>query len=93
LPGWTSWLARGLALAALCAGLYLRNPSSADYAPFGMAFTFIGSGLALALAVLCAVTSLFFLRPWCNTLCPVKTIFDYLLFARSWLDSALRRKP
>ncbi len=95
---WMKWLARALALAALCAALYFRAPSDAAYEPFGRTFNFIGSGVLFGLSILIIVTSLAFKRPWCRLLCPMTPLFDYFQFMRTWIsglrkhDSATRGK-
>ncbi len=89
---WMKWTARGFALAALTAALYFRNPSDAQYEPFGMAFSFIGSTAIFALFVLIVVASLIIKRPWCTLLCPVTPVFDYLAFVRNWLTPAKKKE-
>ena len=82
---WMKWTSRVFALAAVCVALYFRSPSDAEYAPFGIAFSFIGSTLIFALAIIIVVASLFVRRPWCTLLCPAGPVFDYLAFMRRWL--------
>ncbi|WP_320173311.1 4Fe-4S binding protein [Maridesulfovibrio sp.] len=82
---WMKWTARIFALVALSAALYFRNPSDAQYAPFGMAFSFIGSDAVFALFVLIVVASLIVKRPWCTLLCPAGPVFDYIAFMRNWI--------
>ncbi|MDC7218043.1 MAG: 4Fe-4S binding protein [Spirochaetales bacterium] len=89
---WMKWTARGFALAALTAALYFRNPSDAQYEPFGMAFSFIGSTAIFALFVLIVVASLIIKRPWCTLLCPVTPVFDYLAFVRNWLTPTQKKE-
>lgn len=80
------WCSRYVALLALCAALYFRNPSLATYEPFGQTFSFIGSTLLFALAFLVILASLFVKRPWCRLLCPMTPFFDYLQFIkRQWV--------
>ncbi|MEF2145104.1 MAG: 4Fe-4S binding protein [Desulfovibrionaceae bacterium] len=88
---WMKWTARGLALAALSAAFYSRNPSDAQYEPFGMAFSFIGSDAIFALTVLIVLASLIVKRPWCTLLCPITAVFDYLAFVRNWFNSSRRK--
>lgn len=90
--GWMKWTARAFALVALSAALYFRNPSDAQYEPFGMAFSFIGSTAIFALFVLIVVASLIIKRPWCTLLCPVTPVFDYLAFMRNWLFPAKKKE-
>lgn len=84
---WMKWTSRMFTLAAMCISLYLSNPADALYEPFGMAFSFIGSTFLFALTIAIAIASLFIKRPWCNLLCPIACVFDYLAFMRAWLTS------
>ncbi len=88
---WMKFLARALALAALCAALYFRAPSDAAYEPFGRTFNFIGSGVLFGLSILIIVTSLAFKRPWCRLLCPMTPLFDYFQFMRTWIAGLRKR--
>jgi len=88
---WMKWIARLLTLIAMSAALYFRNPSVAQYEPFGMAFSFIGSTAIFALAILIVVSSLLIKRPWCTLLCPISCVFDYLTFVRAWFASMTQR--
>jgi hypothetical protein len=89
---WMKWISRGFALTALSAALYFRNPSDAEYTPFGMAFSFIGSTAIFALTVLILVASLVVKRPWCALLCPATPVFDYLAFMRNWLTRGRKKE-
>ncbi|SIN79701.1 4Fe-4S binding protein [Halodesulfovibrio marinisediminis] len=89
---WMKWTARGFTLFAMSAAVYFRNPSDAQFEPFGMAFSFIGSTAIFALTVLIVVTSLVIKRPWCTLLCPIGSLFEYLTFMRTWLVPSKKRK-
>jgi len=84
LEPWMRWIPRLLALAVICFGLYFRAPGNASYEPFSKVFSFAGSGFMFAVAVVSVIASLFFLRPWCGTLCPMRSVFDFLRFGRNW---------
>ncbi len=84
LRPWTRWISRFLALAVICFGLYFRAPGNASYEPFSKVFSFAGSGVMFAVAVVSVLASLFFLRPWCGTLCPMRSIFEFISFGRNW---------
>lgn len=84
-PEYMKWIARLFSLCAMCAALYYRNASVAQFEPFSIAFSFIGSTLIFALTISIVIASFFIRRPWCTLLCPVSCIFDYLMFMRSWL--------
>lgn len=82
-PPWMTWSARLVALAALCAALFFRNPSQASFEPFGMAFNFTGSDALFAMTLAVVIGSLMVKRPWCRLFCPVTALFDYIGFVRS----------
>ncbi len=84
LPSWTRWIARLLVLAVICFGLFFRAPGNAAYEPFSKVFSFTGSGVMFAVAIISVLASLFFLRPWCGTLCPMRSIFEFVRFGRNW---------
>lgn len=85
LRPWARWIPRLLVLAVICFGLYFRAPGNASYEPFSKVFSFAGSGFMFAVAVVSVLASLFFLRPWCGTLCPMRSIFEFIRFGRNWL--------
>ncbi|SCY68106.1 FMN-binding protein [Desulfoluna spongiiphila] len=80
---WMTWSARLVALAALCAALFFRNPSQASFEPFGMAFNFTGSDALFAMTLAVVMGSLMVKRPWCRLFCPVTALFDYIGFVRN----------
>lgn len=90
---WMKWTARLLALTALSAALYFRNPADAQYEPFGMAFSFIGSSVIFGLTILILLASLVVKRPWCTLLCPITPVFDYLALLRNWLVPGKKKEP
>lgn len=79
------WLQRSLAWVAIAAALITRNPGVSGYEIFGAAFRFQGSSRLLILFSLMVVTSLMIHRPWCNFLCPVKPITDFIALFRKKL--------
>jgi len=87
---WMKWAGRLFTLIAVSAALYFSNSSVAQYEPFGMAFSFIGSMFIFVLFIVIVVSSLVLKRPWCILLCPVTCVFDYLAFVRSWASSTSR---
>ena len=86
------WLTRLTVLVVISLGLYYRKPGLVSFEPFSMVFSFIGSGLIYATAVLAILASLFIFRPWCNTLCPVKAVFDFIRFGRAWFLPLQRKE-
>ncbi|MEA1878688.1 MAG: FMN-binding protein [Bacteroidota bacterium] len=82
------WMPRILALGLLVIGLIFRHPSSINYEVFSAFFQLVGNSLQFGILILVLVTSLFFRRPWCNLLCPVKPVFEYIQTLRNWLFKA-----
>jgi len=78
------WIQRSVALAAIIGALLFRNPAKLDYEVFGTFFTLTGTIFQFALLSAILIASLFLLRPWCNFLCPVRAISDYIRMLRSW---------
>lgn len=88
------WFPRVLLLATLCLGLYFRNPAAFSYEPFGIAFGMIGGMYLFVLTVIIILTSLVIRRPWCQSLCPINAMTDFVVFNKAWLKqlSKARRK-
>ncbi len=89
------WLQRGLALTAIVIGLALRNPGAAGYEPFATLFDFRGNAVQWALLILVVLASLMMYRPFCNYLCPLDPVVDFIAAGRRWLKEtwASWRKP
>jgi hypothetical protein len=89
------WLQRGLALTAIVIGLALRNPGAAGYEPFATLFDFRGNAVQWALLIIVVLTSLMMYRPFCNYLCPLDPVVDFIAAGRRWLKEtwASWRKP
>ena len=85
------WVQRMLALAAIVAALLYRNPARFDYEVFGAFFTLTGTVVQLAILGVVLIASLFLLRPWCNCLCPLRAISDYIRMLRTWVKETLRK--
>jgi hypothetical protein len=79
------WLQRGLSLGAIVLGLALRRPGVAGYEPFGTLFDFRGTAVAWLFLVLIALTSLVIKRPFCNYLCPLDPVVDFIATGRRWV--------
>lgn len=86
------WTQRGLALAAVVAALLSRNPSRLDYEVFGTFFTLTGSVFQFAILGVALVASLFLFRPWCNILCPLRALSDYILMLRRWASEVVTKR-
>jgi len=87
------WSQRGLAWLAIILGLLLRNPGMTSFEIFGTLFNFTGSKWQFGLLGIIIVASLFIRRPWCNYLCPVRPVVDFIRFVRGWIKGLwLKRK-
>ncbi|HSM56956.1 MAG TPA: FMN-binding protein [Candidatus Sulfomarinibacteraceae bacterium] len=79
-----TWLQRGLALVAIVLGLALRRPGVAGYEPFATLFDLQGGLFSWALLVVILLASLALYRPFCNYLCPLDAVIDFIAAARRW---------
>ncbi|MCE7982309.1 MAG: FMN-binding protein [Caldilinea sp. CFX5] len=80
-----TWLQRGLALTAIVLGLALRQPGAAGYEPFATLFDLRGTPLQWALLLMVTLASLMMYRPFCNYLCPLDPVLDFIAAGRRWL--------
>ncbi|HKL38144.1 MAG TPA: 4Fe-4S binding protein [Bacteroidales bacterium] len=87
---WWTWLQRSLAWLAILIAVFTHNPGISDYVVFGSLFQFTGSHRLFILLGLVTITSLFIKKPWCNFLCPIRPITDYIRLFR--LNKALSWK-
>lgn len=78
------WLQRGLALSAILLGLALRRPGVASYEPFATLFDFRGTGVQWAFLILILLASLMMYRPFCNYLCPLDAVVEFIATGRRW---------
>lgn len=88
---WLRWLPRALALTAIVLGLYFRSPGVASYELFGTLFGFRGSGVEFLALGLVLLGALFMRRPWCQYLCPVGPILDWMRIVRGGVLESWRR--
>lgn len=72
------WFPRLMALALLLYGICLHDPTRFNFEVFPTFFNLSGSLFHFALLFAVLFASLFILRPWCNYLCPVKPVFDFV---------------
>jgi hypothetical protein len=79
------WVQRGLALAAIVLGLALRRPGVAGYEPFGTLFDLRGTTIQWIFLVLVVLASMVTYRPFCNYLCPLDPVVDFIAASRRWL--------
>ncbi len=80
-----TWLQRGLAFAAVLLGLALRRPGVAGYEPFATLFDFRGNAVEVVFLVVIALASLIIYRPFCNYLCPLDPVYDFIAESRRWV--------
>lgn len=78
------WGQRVLAFTAIVLGLALRMPGAASYEPFGTLFNLEGSWPQWVLLVLVLLASLVIYRPFCNYICPLAPVVDYVQDGRNW---------
>ncbi|MGQ9573403.1 MAG: FMN-binding protein [Anaerolineae bacterium] len=86
-----TWLQRGLALVGVLLGLALRRPGAASYEPFATLFDLRGTVSQWGLLLLVTVASLLVYRPFCNYLCPLAPVVDYIGEGRRWLRERVRQ--
>lgn len=82
------WLQRGLALTAVVLGLALRQPGVASYEPFDTLFDFQGTAVKWVLLLIIILASLAIYRPFCNYLCPLDPVVDFIAVVRRWVKES-----
>ena len=75
-------LQRSLAWITVMCALVFRNPAIITYEVSATFFTIIGQNWQFVLLALVLILSLFIARPWCNCLCPVRAVSDYVRLLR-----------
>ena len=80
-----NWVQRGLALSAILLGIFFRSPGLSSYEIFGTLFSLFGSSLSIAVLALVLIASLFVKRPWCNYLCPIDPVVEFIRVMRQWI--------
>jgi NosR/NirI family transcriptional regulator, nitrous oxide reductase regulator len=85
------WLQRGLALTAVVLGLALRQPGVASYEPFATLFDFQGTAVRWAFLLIIVLASLAIYRPFCNYLCPLDPVVDFIAVTRRWVKESWTR--
>ena len=80
-----TWLQRGLAFTAVFLGLALRRPGVAGYEPFATLFDFRGNVIEIIFLVIVILASLLMYRPFCNYLCPLDPVYDFIAESRRWV--------
>lgn len=72
------WVQRSLSFTAIALGLALRQPGAISYEPFGALFGLQGSWSQWVLLFLILFGSLVIYRPFCNYICPLDPVVDYI---------------
>ena len=75
-------LQRSLAWIAVMCAIIFRNPAIVTYDVSATFFTVIGQNWKFVLLALVLIMSLFVVRPWCNCLCPLRAVFDFIRLLR-----------
>lgn len=86
-----TWLQRALAFTAVLLGLALRKPGVAGYEPFATLFDLRGTAVQWLFLALVVLASLFMYRPFCNYLCPVDPVVEFIAEGRRWFLEALKK--
>ncbi|KAA3648436.1 MAG: FMN-binding protein [Chloroflexi bacterium] len=86
------WLQRGLAWLAVVLALLYRSPGLTSYEIFGTLFELIGSNFQFILLAIVLLAALFIKRPWCNYLCPLDPVVDFIRMVRKWILDIWKRQ-
>jgi Na+-translocating ferredoxin:NAD+ oxidoreductase RnfG subunit len=86
------WIQRALAFTAIVMGLALRQPGAASYEPFGTLFDLQGSWPQWVLLVMVLFGSLLIYRPFCNYICPLDPVVDYIGEIRRWVKGLWKKE-
>jgi NosR/NirI family transcriptional regulator, nitrous oxide reductase regulator len=79
------WVHRSLLWVAVIIALVFRNPGISSYEIFGTLFKLVGNNLQFILLGLVLIVSLFVKRPWCNYLCPLHPVEEFIRVMRRWI--------
>lgn len=90
LHGVFKWVQRGIAYFAILFGLALRQPAATSPEPFGTLFNQTGDWPSWVLLVVVLLTSLIIYRPFCNYLCPLHPVVDFISEIRRWIRESWR---
>lgn len=83
---------RMLALGAVLTGLYFRNPGLANYELYGALFDLVGTSIQFAALGLILIAAMFIRRPWCNYLCPIRPVMEFIRIFRGWFREIWKKK-
>lgn len=85
------WVQRFLSLFLIIWALIAFNPSIFSYEVFGPFFQLYGTTLQFVVLIIILILSLFFSRPWCNYLCPVRPVLDFIKMVRNGVVKTIFR--
>jgi NosR/NirI family nitrous oxide reductase transcriptional regulator len=80
-----TWLHRGLAFGAVLLGLVLRRPGLSSYEPYATIFDLRGTAIEWIFLGVILLASLVMYRPFCNYLCPLDPVYDFIAEGRRWV--------
>ena len=84
------WIQRCMAMLAIFVGLIYRQPTFATYEPFATLFNFEGNIATWILLVIITLGSLIIKRPWCNYLCPITPVVDFIGEGRRFFKEVVK---
>jgi hypothetical protein len=79
------WVHRSLVWLAIIIALIFRNPGLTSYEIFGTLFKLVGNNYQFILLGLVLIVALFVKRPWCNYLCPLHPVEEFIRVIRRWI--------
>ncbi len=77
------WIQRFLSLGIILWALLSFNPSIYSYEIFAPFFQLRGTTLQFGLLIIFLILSMFVKQPWCNYLCPVRPVLEYIRMLRN----------
>lgn len=92
LKKYFKWTLRILTFFAIIVALLFRNPGVTSYEVFGTLFKLTGTNLQFAILGIVLVASIFIKRPWCNYLCPIGPVTDFISNIRSTIINTWKKR-
>jgi Na+-translocating ferredoxin:NAD+ oxidoreductase RnfG subunit len=84
------WMQRSFAWISILLALIFRNPAISEYEIHSALFQFTGTHWLFLIMGLTIIISIFVSKPWCNFLCPIRAIFDFMHLFRKKLKRIKR---
>ncbi len=85
------FLQRMLALLIIGLALVSRKPGIGNFEVFGTFFKLTGNEVQYAMMAVIVILSLIFTRPWCNYLCPIRAVSDFVKKGRVAFKRKIKR--